>query len=120
MSDRVLLRGLALYSVIGVYAWEREVRQRLLLDLDMACSTAAAAASDDVGDALDYAAVAHRVRDFAAQAQCRLIEKLAEELAQFILREFAVSRVRLQLRKPGAVIEAEDVGVMIERERRVS
>ena len=118
MSDRVFLRGLALDTVIGVHAWEREVRQRLLLDLDMACSLAAAVASDEVGDALDYAAVAGRVREFAGEAQYRLIEKLAEELAQLILREFTVSWVRLQLRKPGAVTGAEDLGVIIERRRQ--
>lgn len=117
-TGRVFLRGLALDTVIGVHAWEREVRQRLLLDLDMACSLAAAVASDEVGDALDYAAVAGRVREFAGEAQCRLIEKLAEELAQLILREFAVSWVRLQLRKPGAVTGAEDLGVIIERRRQ--
>lgn len=117
MSDLVFLRGLCLDTVIGVTAWEREVRQRLLLDLDMACSTAAAAASDELDDALDYAAVADRVREFAASAHTRLIEKLAEELARLILSEFAVSRVRLQLRKPGAVIGAQDLGVIIERSR---
>ncbi len=115
MTDRVFLRGLALDTVIGVYAWEREVRQRLLVDLEMAWSIAPAAASDKVDDALDYSAVAHRLRTFAADAKFALIEKMAEELAALVQREFGVTWVRLRLCKPGAVPEAHDVGVIIER-----
>lgn len=115
MSDIVFIRGLQLPTVIGVYAWEREVRQELLLDLEMAWDIAPAGASDAVSDALDYSAVATRLRAFADANSFELIEKMATELAQLLMAEFAVPWVRLRLCKPGAVTEAVDVGVLIER-----
>jgi dihydroneopterin aldolase len=115
MSDIVFIRGLRLPTTIGVYGWEREVRQELLLDLEMAWDTAPAGASDDVNDALDYSAVSQRLREFAAQSSFQLIEKMAAEIAALLLGEFGVAWLRLRLCKPGAVTEADDVGVLIER-----
>ncbi|EED30581.1 dihydroneopterin aldolase [gamma proteobacterium NOR5-3] len=118
MSDIVFIRALRLPTVIGVYAWEREVRQELLLDLEMAWDIAPAGVSDDVADALDYSAVATRLRAFAAENSFELIEKMASELASLVMAEFSVPWVRLRLCKPGAVTEAMDVGVLIERGQR--
>lgn len=115
MTDVVYIRGLRLETVIGVYDWEREVRQELRVDLEMAKDLRPAAASDDVADALDYAAVSTRLRDFAAGSRFLLIEKMAEELAGLVMRDFGVRWLRLRLSKPGAVAEADDVGVLIER-----
>ena len=115
MSDIVFIRALKLPTIIGVYGWEREVRQELLLDLEMAWDIAPAGASDDVADALDYSAVATRLRAFAADSSFELIEKMATELATVVMSEFSVSWLRLRLCKPGAVTEARDVGVVIER-----
>lgn len=115
MSDRIFIRALELPTVIGVYGWEREVRQVLLLDLEMAWDITAAAANDDVSRALDYAAVSTRLRDFAADSSFHLLEAMAEALATLVMREFSVPWLRLRLCKPGAVSEAHDVGVLIER-----
>ena len=115
MKSAVVIEGLRLHCVIGVYGWERQVRQELLLDLELAWPTAQPAASDDVAEALDYAAVSARVREFAAAREARLVETLAEEIAQLLRDEYGVSWLRLHLRKPGAVPEADSVGVMIER-----
>jgi dihydroneopterin aldolase len=118
LSDIVFIRGLRLPTVIGVYGWERDVRQELLLDLEMAWDTAPAGVSDDVNEALDYSAVSQRLRDFAAQSSFQLLEKMAAELAAVVMREFGVVWLRLRLCKPGAVTEADDVGVLIERGHR--
>ena len=115
MTDLVLIRGLRLHTVIGVYDWERQVRQELIVDLEMACSTAAAAHSDDVEEALDYARVAARVRDHAAASRVQLIEALAENIATLVQAEFAVPWLRVTLYKPGAVVDAGTVAVRIER-----
>ena len=111
----MFIRGLRLPTVIGVYAWEREVRQELVLDLEMAWNMASPAGSDDVADALNYAAVSDRLRALAADAEFQLIEALAEALARCVLDEFAVPWLRLRLAKPGAVAAAHDVGVVLER-----
>ncbi len=115
MNDLVVIRELELDTVIGVYDWERGVRQRLLLDLEMAFDTRAAGASDDLEHALDYSAVAARLRALAGEQSVLLLERLAALLADAVLEEFPVTRVKLRLCKPGAVPTARDVGVIIER-----
>ena len=120
MTDVVYLRGLRLETVIGVFDWEREVRQELRVDLEMAADLGPAAESDDVADALDYAAVATRLREFAADSEFLLIERMADRLAAVVMSDFGVRWLRLRLSKPGAVADADDVGVLIERGERRS
>jgi len=116
--DTVFIRELRLDTVIGVYPWEREVRQQLVLDLEMAWDNRAAAAGDDLERAVDYAAVAARVTHVVESSQLQLIETLAERIASVVREEFGVPWLRLRLCKPGAVSRARDVGVVIERGAR--
>jgi dihydroneopterin aldolase len=113
--DIVYISGLRAQAVIGVYEWERLVRQTLVVDLEMASDTARAAASDAIADALDYAAISQRVLALVEESQYQLIESLAEEVARVVMGEFGVPWLRVRVGKPGAVAEAEDVGVVIER-----
>ncbi|MFL1404702.1 dihydroneopterin aldolase [Marinobacter sp. M1N3S26] len=115
MTDSVLIEGLAVETVIGVYDWEREVRQELRLDLEMAWDNRPAAASDDVGQALDYAAVSDHVQRFFEQCQPALLETAAEKLAGDLMATFAIPAIRLTLWKPGAVPAARQVGVRVQR-----
>ena len=110
----VYIKGLRARAVIGVYEWERHLRQTLVLDLELASDTVRAAASDQIADALDYAALSRRVVALVEGSEFQLIETLAEAVAAMIRREFGVAWLRLRLSKPGAVPEAEDVGVIIE------
>jgi dihydroneopterin aldolase len=116
--DTVYIEGLRAEAVIGVYDWERAVRQTLLLDLELAGDNRRAAVSDRVEDALDYAAVARRVLAFVEVSDFNLIETLAERVADLVLREFGVPWLRLRVSKPGAVMQARTVGVAIERGER--
>ncbi|HHH40171.1 MAG TPA: dihydroneopterin aldolase [Sedimenticola sp.] len=116
--DTVFLRGLRIETVIGIYDWEREIRQPVVLDLEMGADVARAAASDRIEDALDYKAVAKRLIGFVAQSRFQLVETLAERCAAIVLEEFGVAWVRLTLNKVGAVSSARDVGVIIERGNR--
>ena len=113
--DIVFIRELRADTIIGVYDWEREVRQTVVLDLEMAGNNVRAADSDDVIDALNYAEVSSRVLSFIENSQFQLIETMAEQVAAIILEEFGVPWLRLRLCKPGAVPQARDVGVLIER-----
>ena len=115
MSDKVLIVGLRAEAVIGVYEWERGIRQPLELNLEMATDVTAAAEHDDLGKALDYAAISKRVLEEVGASSFQLIESLAEHLASVILGEFGVPWLRLRVMKPTAVPEAESVGVVIER-----
>ena len=113
--DIVFIRELRAETVIGVYDWERSIRQELVLDLEMAADNRRAASDDRVQDALDYAAVSERLLTFIEGSDFQLIETLAEQVAAIVMAEFAVPWLRLRLAKPGAVARARDVGVMIER-----
>ena len=114
-KDRVIIEGLEVRTVIGIYDWEREIRQTVRLDLEMAWDISAAAVSDDIADALDYKAVSKRLIAFVEGSQFGLIEALAEQCARIVLDEFSVPWLRLKLSKPGAVRGSENVAVLIER-----
>ncbi len=118
--DIIYIRDLRIETVIGIYDWERRIRQMVSLDLEMAADIRKAATSDAIEDTLDYKAVAKRLIEFVGGAEFRLVETLAERVVGLIREEFGVSWVRLCLSKPGAVRGARDVGVIIERGERES
>ena len=113
--DIVFLRQLQMDAVIGIHDWEREIRQPIILDLELASDTRVAAQTDSIEDALDYHAVAVRLTEFVRQSSFQLVESLAEACASILLREFGVSWLRLTVYKPDAVGNAQTVGVSIER-----
>jgi dihydroneopterin aldolase len=115
--DEVYLHGLGVETVIGAFDWERRIKQRVTLDLEMTYDIRPAAASDDLADTLNYKAVAKRITAFVEDSRFQLVEALAEEVAGLVVTEFGVERVRLTLNKPAAVSGARDVGVRIERGR---
>jgi len=113
--DLVFIEDLRIETVIGIYDWERKIRQVVALDLEMAFDNRKPAASDDIGDTLNYKAVSKRMIAFVESSSFQLVETLAERCAQIVLDEFKVSWVRLKLSKPGAVRGSKAVGVVIER-----
>jgi 7,8-dihydroneopterin aldolase/epimerase/oxygenase len=113
--DRVFIEDLRVETVIGIFDWEREIKQAVSLDLEMAFDIRAAAASDRIGDTLDYKAVAKRLIRFIEDSEFQLVESLAERCAAIVLDEFPVPWLRLRLSKPGAVRGSSAVGVIIER-----
>ncbi|GAB1596710.1 dihydroneopterin aldolase [Lysobacter claricitrinus] len=115
--DHVFIEGLEIEALIGIYDWERRVRQPLVFDLEMAFDNRIPAASDDIAHTLNYKDVSTRIRDYVAASGFGLVETLAERIAEIVLAEFPVQHLRLKLSKPGAVRGARAVGVMIERSR---
>ncbi|MGK2913445.1 MAG: dihydroneopterin aldolase [Porticoccaceae bacterium] len=113
--DIVYIRDLRIDTIIGIYDWEREVRQTISIDLEMAADIRKAAVTDDIQYALNYKAVAKRLIAFVEGCQPLLVERLAEEIAAIVINEFKVPWLRLRLSKPGALRGAQDVGILIER-----
>ncbi len=113
--DKVFIEGLEIDALIGIYDWERRIRQTLRFDLEMGFDNCRPAASDDIADTLNYKAVSKRLVEFVGQSDCGLVETLAERCARMVLDEFGVQWLRLKLSKPGAVRGARAVGVIIER-----
>lgn len=113
--DIVFIRDLRIDTTIGIYDWERQIRQPVVLDLEMGTDIRRAAASDHIDDALNYKGVAKRLIQFVSEAEYQLVETLAEECARIVCDEFEVPWVRLTLNKTGALRGADGVGVVIER-----
>ena len=114
-TDTVFIRELRVETVVGIFDWERRIRQTVSLDLEMRTDIRRAAHSDRIEDTLDYKAVAKRVVQFVSAAQFQLVETLAEKIAALVLDEFKVTQVKVTLHKPGAVSGSKSVGVVIER-----
>jgi len=113
--DIVFIRDLRIDTVIGIYDWEREVRQTVSLDLEMSSDIRQAAATDDIQYALNYKSVAKRLIGFIEASEFLLVERMAEEVCRIVREEFDVAWVRLRLSKPGALRGSQDVGLIIER-----
>jgi dihydroneopterin aldolase len=116
--DIIYLRDLRIETVIGVYRWEREMKQTVVLDLELGTDISRAGQSDAIADTLNYKDIAKRVTAFVEASRYQLVEALAEGVARLILDEFAVPWLRLTLNKQGAVRGVRDVGVVIVRQRR--
>ena len=113
--DIIFLKGLTIQTVIGIYDWERTIRQTVVIDLEMATDIRKAAATDDIAYTLDYKAVSKRIISFVEESSFFLVETLAEKITLILLEEFGVPWVRLTLNKKGAISGASDVGIQIER-----
>jgi dihydroneopterin aldolase len=115
--DTIFIHALKTETIIGIFDWERQVKQTVVLDIEMSADIRKAARSDSIADTLNYKAVAKRVLAFVAASQFHLVETLSEHIAMLILDEFEVDSVRIVLSKPGAVRNSRDVGIMLERNR---
>lgn len=113
--DKVIIRGLKVDAVIGVFEWEKQVRQPLLFDLEMAWDIRQAAATDDLTYALNYQAVAEHVEHFVCAHQFQLLETLLEQLAAELRQTFAIPWLSIRVEKPAVVPQAQAVGLYIER-----
>ena len=116
--DIIFLNDLRIETVIGIWDWERKIRQTVSIDLEMAADIRKAAASDSVEDTLNYKSVAKRLQQFVGDSSFQLVETLAEKVAEIVINEFDVPWVRVRLNKPGAIRGARDVGILIERGTR--
>lgn len=113
--DTIFIRGLCIETIIGIYDWERRVKQSIMLDVEMGVDIRKAAASQSVSDTLDYHAIALRLTAFIQEQKFLLLETLAEHCVELLQREFNIAWLRLCVTKPTAVSTAQSVGVQIER-----
>jgi dihydroneopterin aldolase len=115
--DIIFLSDLRVQTVIGIWDWERAIRQTVGIDLEMASDIRKAAATDSIEDTLDYKGVAKRIIEFVEGSSFGLVETLAERIAKIVIDEFGVEWVRVRLSKPGAIRGSREVGILIERSR---
>ena len=113
--DIVYIKNLQIECIIGIFDWEREVKQRVSIDLEMSTDIRPAAKTGDIAFALNYKSISKRVQQFVGDSEFLLVETMAEKVAAIIREEFSVQWLRLRLSKPGALRAADDVGLIIER-----
>ncbi len=113
--DKVFINNLQVETIIGIFSWEREVRQVVSVDLVMDFDNKKAAKSDDIEDALDYKKIGKRVTNYVERSRFKLVERLAEQIAKLVLKEFPVSSLTVSVTKPGALRGSESVGISITR-----
>ena len=116
--DKIFIHALKTETIVGIFDWERQVKQTVVMDIEFSADIAKAALSDSIDDTLNYKGVAKRVLAFVDASSFHLVETLAEHIAMLILEEFGVSWVSITLSKPGAIRNSRDVGVMLERGRQ--
>jgi dihydroneopterin aldolase len=116
-GDTIFLRGLEVECIIGFIDWERRIKQKVEIDLELPVDCARAAVRDDVADTLDYKKVAKRIIAFVEASQFMLVETMAHRAALLILEEFGIEWIRISINKPGAIRGSRDVGVAILRTR---
>lgn len=114
-KDKVLIEGLTVLTTIGVYEWEKTIKQKLILDLEMSWDNQPAGESDDVTLCLDYFLVSQSITNFIQSTQFELIECVAERVAQLVIQTFSVQWLKVKVSKPGAIANASNVAVVIER-----
>jgi len=115
--DIVFIQGLKIDTVIGIYDWEREIRQDIVLDIEMSADIKKASETDHIDQALNYKAVSKRLIEFVKNSEFQLVEPLAEKICEIIIGEFNVEQVKLTLNKGEAVTGADGVGVIIKRSK---
>ena len=115
MKDKIFLEGLAVQCLIGIFDWERKIRQKVVMDLEFPAPIRKAAKRDRIDDAVDYKRIAKLASRFVAQSRFRLIETLAERLAARLLRECDLAEITVRVSKPGAIRGSKNVGVEITR-----
>lgn len=113
--DKIFLSALSVECIVGIWEWERRVKQTVIIDVEMAADIRKAAATDHIDDTIDYKRVAKRLLAFVGESQYQLVETLTEAIARVIVTEFGVSWVKVRLNKRGAIRGARDVGIEIER-----
>ena len=116
--DKIFLSALNVECIVGIWDWERRVKQNVIIDVELAADIRRAAATDHIDNTVDYKKLSKRLQSFVGESSFGLVETLAERCAEIIMREFGVAWVRLKCAKPGAVRGAKSVGVVIERGKR--
>ena len=116
-TDTVFVHELKVETIIGIWGWERKIRQTVSIDLEMGADIRRAAETDSIDDTLNYKAISKRVQQFVADSEFQLVETMAEKIAELVLQEFKVPWIQVRVSKPGAIRGANNVGILIHRSK---
>ena len=115
MEDIIYIKDLRIETIIGIFDWERKVKQEVSIDMEFPFDCKKAAATDTIEDTIDYKAITKGVIKFVEDSSFQLQETLAESIASLVKNEYGVKSIKLRVSKPGALRGAKDVGLIIYR-----
>ena len=118
MKDIIYIKDLRVQTIIGIFGWERKIRQVVSIDIEISTDCKKSAETDDIKDTLNYKTVVKHIEKFVAGSSFQLVETMAEKISEIILTEYKVPWVEVKVNKPGAISIAQDVGVIIRRDRK--
>jgi dihydroneopterin aldolase len=113
--NKLFIRNLRVPTLIGVYPHEHQAEQTLLLTVIFRIEIQQAASSDHINDAIDYTTVSHTILNFAKMHSFQLIETFADQCAALLIEKFKLSWLRLTVKKPSALPNADYAGITVER-----
>ena len=114
--DRIFLSEMKIETTVGIWEWEKRIKQQVIIDIEMSADIKKAAATDQIEDTLNYKAVAKSVRKLVEESSFQLEETMAEKISELVIGEHNVSWVRVKVNKPGAIRGSKGVGIIIERD----
>ena len=115
--DKIIIRDLALKTIIGTFPEERKMRQEVIFNVELSCDLSRASCSDELDDTIDYKNLKQRIMAMVEASQFLLIERLAGAVADLCLEDRRVVRARVTIDKPGALRFCRSVAVEIDRVR---
>ncbi|QDP02283.1 dihydroneopterin aldolase [Thalassotalea sp. PS06] len=116
--DIIFIEGLKVHTTIGYYEWEKKIKQLLVFDIDIATDVRPAASNDELAKTIDYAEVSEFVEQFCQENPVDLLETLGQRLVDSLISKYQIDWIRIKIAKPGAVEQANAVGIIIERGER--
>ena len=116
--DKIFIKNLKVRGILGIHDWERVTPRDIVINITVYADTKKAAKTDDIVDCVDYSALAKKIRAHAEYAARMTVEALANDLAEICFQDPKVKKAIVRVEKPGAVPEAESVGVEVERKRK--
>lgn len=115
--DRIFIEALETRCLIGIFDWERKVKQKILIDLEFPADAAKASRRDRIEDTINYKAMAKLLLKEIPKTRFKLVESLAEFIAQLCIKHFHLPEITVRISKPGAIRNSQNVGVVITRKR---
>ena len=115
MKDIIYIKDLRVETIIGIFDWERKVKQEVSIDMEFPFDCKRAAATDSIEDTIDYKAICKGVIKFVEGSSFQLQESLAEGIAALVKDKYKLDSIKLRVSKPGALRGAKDVGLVIHR-----
>ena len=118
MKDRIFIEGLETHCLIGIFDWERKVKQKILIDLEFPTDARKAAKRDRIEDTVNYKEIAKLLLQEIPKSRFQLVESLAEFIADLCLQKIGLPEITVRVSKPGAIRGSKNVGIVITRRRK--